>query len=48
MGYNVAHNPIGTFPSAPLTSAPGKELQPPILNMIEIHGGQVKIERCLD
>ena len=29
MGYNVARNPIGTVPNAPLASAPGKELRPP-------------------
>ena len=43
MGYNVAHNPIGTMPNAPLASAPGKELHPPKLSTVAIHGGQVKI-----
>ena len=45
MRYNVAHNPLGAVPNAPLASAPGKELRPPILNMLEIHGGQVNRER---
>ena len=42
MGYNVACNPIGTVPNAPLSSAQGKELHPPILSTLVIHGGQVK------
>ena len=46
--YNVAHNPLGTVPNAPLASAPGKELHPPILSMLAIHGGQVKRERERD
>ena len=41
---NVARNPIGTVPNAPLASAPGKEFHPPILGTLEIHGGQVNIE----
>ena len=45
MVYNVAHNPIGTVTNAPLVSAPGKELRPPILSMLVISGGQVKRER---
>ena len=45
MGYNVARNPIGTVPNAPLAFATGKEPQPPILRTLVIHGGQVKIER---
>ena len=28
MGYNVAHNPIGTVPNASLASSLIKELQP--------------------
>ena len=48
MGYNISHNPIGTVPNAPLASAPGKELHPPILSMLAIHGGQVKRERERD
>ena len=45
MGYNVARNPIGMVPNAPLASAPGKELHPPILITIALNGGQVKRER---
>ena len=45
MGYNLAHNPIGMVPTAPLSSTLGKELHPPILSTLAIHGGQVKIER---
>ena len=45
MRYNVARNPIGTVHSAPLSSAPGKEICHPILSMLAIHGGQVKRER---
>ena len=45
MKYNVAHNPIGTVPNAPLASAPGKKPQPPILRKLEIHGGQVTGEK---
>ena len=45
MGYNVACNPIGTVPNALLSSAPGKELHPLTLSMIDMHGGQVKIYR---
>ena len=45
MGYNGARNPIGTVSNAPLASAPGKELHPPILSTLEINGGQVKIDR---
>ena len=48
MRYNVARNPIGTVPNAPLASAPGKELHTPILNMIAIYGGLVKRERERD
>ena len=40
--YNGARNPLGTVPNAPLASVPGKELHPPILSKLEIHGGQVK------
>ena len=29
MVYNVARNPIGTVPNAPLASDPGKETHPP-------------------
>ena len=43
--YNVAHNPLGTVPNAPLASAPGKELHPPILSMLAMHGCQVKKDR---
>ena len=45
MGYNVVCNPKGTVPNEPLDSAPGKEIYPPILITLEIHVGQVKIER---
>ena len=48
MGYNVARNPIGTVPNAPLASAPGKELHLPILSTLAIHGGQVKIDRDIE
>ena len=44
MGYNVACNPKGTVPDAPLASAPGKEPHPPILSKIEIYVFQVKRE----
>ena len=43
--YNVARNPLGTVPNAPLASAPSKELHPPILRMLVMHGGQVNRER---
>ena len=43
--YNVERRPLGTLPDAPLTSAQGKELHPPILSMLAMHGGQVKRER---
>ena len=33
------------MPNTPLASALGKELHPPISSMIEMHGGQVKIEK---
>ena len=42
--YNVARNPIGMVPNAPLASDTVQELHPPILGMLEIHGGQFKIE----
>ena len=29
MRYNVARNPLGTVPNAPLASATGKEIYPP-------------------
>ena len=48
MGYNVACNPIKTGPNAHLASAPGKEIHPPILITLAIHGGQVKIEREIE
>ena len=44
MGYNVARNPIWTMPNTPLASDPGKELHPPVLSTLAIHGGQVKID----
>ena len=44
MRYNVARNPIGTVHNAPLASALGKELQPPILSTLEIHWGRIKRE----
>ena len=44
MGYNVVRYPIGMVPNAPPDSDPGKELHPPILSTIVIHGGQVKRE----
>ena len=37
MRYNVARNPIGTVPNAPLVSATGKELHPQMLSMIAIN-----------
>ena len=43
--YKVARNPLGTVPNAPLASGTGKELYPPTLSMIWIHGGQVKRDR---
>ena len=42
MGYNVARNPIGVVPNAPLASDLGKDLHPPILSTIAIDGCQVK------
>ena len=45
MEYNTSCNPIGTVPNAPLASAPGKELHPPIFSMIGMHRGQVNRER---
>ena len=48
MGYNVSHNLTGMVHNAPLASAPGKELHPAILSILEIHGGQVKREREID
>ena len=42
--YNVACNQLWTVPNAPLASAPGEELHPPILSMLEMYGGQVKIK----
>ena len=44
MGYNVARNLLGTVPNAPLASPLGKELYPPILSMLAMHGDQVKRE----
>ena len=43
--YNVTDNPLGMVPNAPLASDNGKEPHPPILSVLAIHGGQVKIER---
>ena len=43
MGYNLVRNPIGTVLNSTLASAPGKEIHPPILSMLVIHGGQVSI-----
>ena len=40
--YRVARRPPGTVPNAPLSSAPGKELHPLTLSMLEMHGCQVK------
>ena len=45
MGHNVAHNPTGTVPNESLASALGKELHPPVLITLAIHGVQVKRER---
>ena len=45
MGYNVARNPIGTVPNAPLSYVPGKDIHPPILIMVAMHGVHVKRER---
>ena len=42
---SVARNPIWTVPNAPQASAPSKESHPPILGMIAMNEGQVKIER---
>ena len=42
--YKVSHNPLWTVPNAPLGSAQGKELHPPILSMLAMHGGQVNRE----
>ena len=44
---NVTNKTIGTVPNAPLASAPGKELHPPILGMLDIHGCQVKRDTVL-
>ena len=43
--YNISHNQLGTVPNVQLASDMGKELQPLILSMIVMHGGQVKRER---
>ena len=43
--YNEARNPLVMVNNAPISSAPGKELHPKILNMLAMHGGQVKRER---
>ena len=43
--YDVARNPLGTVPNAPLASAPGKELHPPKLRMLAMYGGHIKRER---
>ena len=43
--YNVAYNLLGLAPNTPVDFDPGKELHPPILSMLEIHGGKVKRER---
>ena len=45
--YKVAHDLLETVPNAPLASAPGKKIHPPTLRMLEMHGGQVKIDRSL-
>ena len=45
MVYNEACNPIGTVHNVALASDLSKEPHPPILNMLEIHGVQVKRER---
>ena len=45
MVYNVARNPIGTVPDALPASDLGKELHPPILSTLAIHGFQVKRDR---
>ena len=42
MRYNVAYDPLGTVHNAPITSAPGEELHPPILSILSIHGGHIK------
>ena len=42
MEYNVACNPIGAVPNAPLLSDLGMEPHPPIFSTLEIYGGQVK------
>ena len=47
MGYNVARNPMGTFPNAPIASDLGKKLHPPILSTLSIQGVQVQRERVL-
>ena len=44
MGYNVARNSIGTLHNAPLASALGQELHPPIFSTLVMHGIQVKIK----
>ena len=43
--YKVVCNPFGTVTNAPLSSSMGKELHPPILSMLSMHIGNVKIER---
>ena len=42
MGYNVARNPLEMVHNVPLASASGKEIHPPILSMLVIHGRHVK------
>ena len=43
--YNVAHNPLGMLHNVPLAYDPGKELHPPILSMLAMHGSQVNRKR---
>ena len=40
--HNVARNPMRTVPNDPLDCALVKELHPPILSTLAMHGGQIK------
>ena len=45
MVINVVLEPIVTVPNALISSALVKEINPQILSIISIHGGQVKIKQ---
>ena len=46
--YKVVCNQLGKMPNNHLASDPGKELHPPTLIIMEMHGSQVKRERDMD